>query len=582
MSGIKRFIFFSFFLFSITNFLKAQEVRFYAEAETNEVPLDGYFEVYFKIENGNGVDLSPPTFSDFKVLGPPTFSSQTSIINGEASRSSSYTFALEPTRKGRFTIGPATVKVNGKIFTSKPITLEVLDGKSDAKLTDEIQNGGDVFARMEISSEVAYPGQQITLEYKIYSRLDVSSFNFNSESKYTGIYVKPFKNFDGGVKVKSFGGQRYMVRTLRKLALFPQQSGKMVIDPAILTVGIPMDNDDPFGSLFSSSKPKQLRTNSLQFEVRPLPTPIPDGFLGAVGNFEYSVSSDKVELTTDDAAMLNFKISGNGDMKKIQTPSLSTDSIFDYYPAEVLEDTEQESSGQWTGIKSYVIDLTPKKPGKYNIDIPPFVYFDPKTKEYKTIAPEPLPLVVSQGLNKADSQSDEAELVKEVSYFQKNRNIILVTAGSLALLAFIAFLFRPSTKKEHNNLTGTEPKGAEAKIDILESDQALKIPPKETNVNELLREAENLKINENWKEFFKSLNETLGSFLSEKLEIPFSKFSINSVIDKLKELELSNEFIEETRQIMQKLEGAVYARFIDQNTANEMLESVRNVMHKLK
>ena len=52
MSGIKRFIFFSFFLFSITNFLKAQEVRFYAEAETNEVPLDGYFEVYFKIENG--------------------------------------------------------------------------------------------------------------------------------------------------------------------------------------------------------------------------------------------------------------------------------------------------------------------------------------------------------------------------------------------------------------------------------------------------------------------------------------------------------------------------------------------------
>jgi hypothetical protein len=158
----------------------------------------------------------------------------------------------------------------------------------------------------------------------------------------------------------------------------------------------------------------------------------------------------------------------------------------------------------------------------------------------------------------------------------------LVTAGSLALLAFIAFLFRPSTKKEHNNITGTEPKEAEAKIDILESDQALKIPPKETNVNELLREAENLKINENWKEFFKSLNETLGSFLSEKLEIPFSKFSINSVIDKLKELELSNEFIEETRQIMQKLEGAVYARFIDQNTANEMLESVRNVMHKLK
>ena len=79
-----------------------------------------------------------------------------------------------------------------------------------------------------------------------------------------------------------------------------------------------------------------------------------------------------------------------------------------------------------------------------------------------------------------------------------------------------------------------------------------------------------------------SLNGTLGSFLSEKLEIPFSKFSISSVIDKLKEHELSNEFIEETRQIMQKLEGAVYARFIDQNTASEMLESVRNVMNKLK
>ena len=139
-------------------------------------------------------------------------------------------------------------------------------------------------------------------------------------------------------------GQTYMTRIIRRLALYPQQSGTMTIDPAVITLGIPMENDDPFGSLFSNSKPKQLKTNELEIEVRPLPAPAPSGFVGAVGEFNYDVTIDKNVLTRDDAAMLSFKISGNGDMKKVSTPSVAADSIIDYYPAEILEDTEQELS----------------------------------------------------------------------------------------------------------------------------------------------------------------------------------------------------------------------------------------------
>ncbi len=170
----------------------SQDIRFYAETDSRTIPLDGYFEVHFKVENAASDKIVPPDFHGFIVLGGPSYSSQTSIINGSVSRSSSVTYILQPQNTGTFQIGSATATVSGKKYTSQAITIEVTKAEATSGLSSRTQKGEEVFVQMEVDQKEPYVGQQVILDYVIYSRISVNSFNFNSESKYIGIYVKPF------------------------------------------------------------------------------------------------------------------------------------------------------------------------------------------------------------------------------------------------------------------------------------------------------------------------------------------------------------------------------------------------------
>lgn len=567
-----------FLLFLLIPFLSsAQDIKFYTETESRQVAADGYFEVYFKVDNGIGQDLQPPSFSGFNVLGGPSFSSQTSIINGDATRSTTFTYVLEPKSTGRFTIGPATVTVGGRKYTSEPVTIEVVKAAA-ASQNDLAGNGTEVFVRMEADREEGYPGQQIILDYVLYSRIDVSTWSFNSESKYTGIYVKPFKNFDIGAKIKNINGYQYRVRLLRRLALFPQQSGSFHIDPAVITLAIPMD-DDPFGSLFSSSRPKQVRTNGLDLSIRPLPPP-PQGFLGAVGQFEYSVTCDKTSLSTDDAAMLSFKISGNGDMKTIQAPQIKSDEEADFYPPEVLEDNEVERSGEWFGSKTYVVDLTPKKTGNISIKVPPFIYFDPKQNSYKTISVEPIPLSVSQGNDKPAGTDDAPGLAPSRTFFQQYRNVILASAGGLVLISFLAFFVFRKDKPVQDEAEEPAPLAV------------TKIPPSAPEVlsdpvmpqvdyNAIATTARTYLDQGNTRDFARHLNTTLTAYLSEKLDIPLSRFNTSGVREVLSSRNTDPEIILRIVETMNRLESAAYGGFLNDVMPEELLEDVRFILDKI-
>lgn len=568
-----------FLLFLLLPYLSsAQDVKFYAETESRQVAADAYFEVYFKVDNGIGQNLQPPSFSGFNVLGGPSFSSQTSIINGDATRSTTFTYVLEPRSTGRFTIGPATVTVGGRKYTSEPVIIEVVKAAA-ASQNDLAGSGTEVFVRMEADREEGYPGQQIILDYVLYSRIDVSTWSFNSESKYTGIYVKPFKNFDIGAKIKNINGYQYRVRLLRRLALFPQQSGSFHIDPAVITLAIPMD-DDPFGSLFSSSRPKQVRTNGLDLSIRPLP-PAPQGFLGAVGQFEYSVTCDKTSLSTDDAAMLSFKISGNGDMKTIQAPRIRSDEEADFYPPEVLEDSEVERSGEWFGSKTYVVDLTPKKTGNISIEVPPFIYFDPKQNSYKTISIEPIPLSVSQGNDKPAGNEDAAPgLAPSRTFFQQYRNVIFASAGGLVLIGFLAFfVFRKDRSAQDEADEPAPPAVARATQPVPE---ALPDPVRPQADYDAMTAAARVYLEQgNTRDFVRHLNTTLTAYLSEKLDIPLSRFNASSVREALTGRNTGREIIGRTVETMSRLESAAYGGLLKDVMPDELLEDVRFILDKI-
>jgi hypothetical protein len=106
----------------------AEEVTFKSQAP-NQVIVGRPFQLTFSV-NHRGKDLRAPEFTNFDVLAGPytATSSSTSFVNGHrtSSFSQTYTYTLIAQHPGTFTIGPATIKVDGENYQSNGVRIQVL------------------------------------------------------------------------------------------------------------------------------------------------------------------------------------------------------------------------------------------------------------------------------------------------------------------------------------------------------------------------------------------------------------------------------------------------------------------------
>ena len=107
----------------------ADEVSFRVSAPSS-VEAGGKFRVQFTVNTQNVSGFSAPDFKGFEIIYGPATSSQSSfqMINGRTSQSSSiiYTYVLLAESPGIYTIGSASVNVDGKTVKSKPVQVRVL------------------------------------------------------------------------------------------------------------------------------------------------------------------------------------------------------------------------------------------------------------------------------------------------------------------------------------------------------------------------------------------------------------------------------------------------------------------------
>ena len=106
----------------------ADEVVFRAQAPS-QVIVGRPFQLTFTL-NDHGRELRAPEFTDFDVLAGPytSTSSSTSFVNGHRTSSftQTYTYTLMAQKAGTFTIGPATIRVDGENVQSNGVRIQVL------------------------------------------------------------------------------------------------------------------------------------------------------------------------------------------------------------------------------------------------------------------------------------------------------------------------------------------------------------------------------------------------------------------------------------------------------------------------
>lgn len=119
---------FLLFTFVLTGtLLTAQEAaRFTVSLSTDSLLLGNYLQVSFQLENAEGDDFTAPSFDGFHLVAGPNISTSYSMVNGEVSRSATYSYYLEPLDVGNYFIEPAAVRVADRVLETEPVEVLVL------------------------------------------------------------------------------------------------------------------------------------------------------------------------------------------------------------------------------------------------------------------------------------------------------------------------------------------------------------------------------------------------------------------------------------------------------------------------
>lgn len=412
---------------------------------------------------GSLPDITPPDFDGFDVVMGPSVSTSVQIVNMAVSKSKILTYVLRPNRAGALTIGPARVQQKGRLITSNPVTVQVLQssrpppvgggGSSRGGRTpaEPPSGGGDrlpeVFLAASADKSSLYKLDMAVITYRLYLRVNVLNYEIAKTPQATGFWIEEFLTSTRPVlEDVTVRGQPYKAAVVRKIGVFPTRPGSLILDPLTLDVTVdrpvarrrsrdPLDNffDDPFFSSRSQREVKSVTCDPLTLNVRDFPAGAPSDFRGDVGEFQIKVSYDKSELPQNDALTVKVTISGRGYLKSVDAPKLSLPSGFEQF-APTADDNITVTGEAMRGRKTFTYLVIPRRTGNFTLPQVPFSYFDPDAGTYRTISDGGLALMVSPATG-GDESVAAGRSPSEVTLLDSDIRFVKSLSGPLMRVA---------------------------------------------------------------------------------------------------------------------------------------------------
>ena len=385
------------------NFLMEAQVTFEAKVSKKRLGLNERLRVDFEM-NENGDNFNPPSFSNFQVVSGPQQAVSRSWVNGVQSFSKTYTYFLTPKIKGKVTIGQAVVTIGGEIYKTTPVEIEVTNSVKKPNDPNNVDNvvDGNIHLVAEVSKSAPYLNEGITVIYKLYFRnpISVSDVSELESPSYGDFWSHLIKIGRAEINMRgSYKGEPYNEVIWRKAVLYPQKTGKLVLEPLTLnlSLNIPSNRRDLFGRRIMTQTQKTITTGEKVIAVKDLPqNNKPENFSGAVGQFDFDVILNKDLLKASESFQAKIKVKGKGNLKLFNLPAINVPNTLEVYEPEHDEKVKITISGmQGTIEDNYTI--VPQFQGKYPIPSIQFSYFDPKSKSYKILKSQDLIVDVFEG-----------------------------------------------------------------------------------------------------------------------------------------------------------------------------------------
>jgi hypothetical protein len=588
------------YLFLLSSILIAQE--FTASVDETTVANNERFQVSFTFSGKSINNLSkftPPTFENFILLSGPNQSTSIQIINGAQSASLTYTYVVQPKGIGAFTIGSASIVQEGNTYKTQPVKITVVKGadkpkqqQGDDNQISEAEISKNLYIRANVDKTKSYKGEQVTVVYKLYTRLSIASqMGVNKLPQYKGFWAEELET-TGNINFTTeiVDGKQFRVGVLKRVALFPTQTGTLEVTPFELAVPVQIQKqrsgksvwDDFFGDPFGRSEIYEFnaKSNVVKIDVQPLPDGQPESFKGAVGDYSFDAKLNNTTVKSNEPLTLNVNISGSGNIKLIDMPEINLPNGFEKYEPKINEQIERK--GKVSGSKSGEYLFVPRVVGIREIPPIEFSYFDPNKKKYVTLKSESFTIDIKPGDKQASTEFVGKEDVKELgtdirflktsfSDVRKKEDYIINSTGFIiaGVLPFALSLVVIGWKRKYDKLHGN--------VVLLRYQKAQKV------AKNRLKSAKELMDSQNHKEFYTELSSALFGYLEDKLHIPKSEFTVERASDELRKRNITEELIAGLKTGAEKCEFVRFAPGAEKSTAmKEMYDEIADVIINLE
>jgi len=555
-----------FILFFITNTLLAQ-VKFEANVSKNTLGLNERVRIEFSM-NEDGDNFVPPNFeaSGFRVVGGPSQSISQSWINGRSSFQKSYTYILLPLKKGNLVIKQAVIEINGQLYKTLPIKINVTNAvqqPNDPNEPPSVRADDNLYLVADISKTNPYVNEPITVVYKLYFSYNIGITNWRelNKPKYKDFWSQNIDIKQLVAEEGMFKGERYRYVVLRKTVLYPQKAGKLEIEPLSLDIDcqVPRGRPNFFGQVQLVDDSKRVSAGSKVISVKPLPEAgKPEDFSGAVGKFNFKVTPSRTGLKFGESLDLDVSVTGTGNLKLFSLPKPEVPSTLEMYDPEHAENVSTPLTGM-TGSISDKYTIIPQSKGNFPIKPMRFTYFDLSSGSYKTItSPEIMLNVldgpglsnsspVASGTNKVSVTANKTfAFIKQKTTLKPIVSNDFLGSGmfySLLILPFLGIpaliLFRKRKEAEEADIVGNKKKKSNALAKKYLSEAQKQINHKEP--------------------FYIALEKALHNFLKAKLSIETSDMSKDKISEILLSRNANSETISDFITLTENCELARYA-----------------------
>ena len=580
----KKYLFIVILLIAVQNVIA--QVTFKTTVSKTELGLNERLRIEFSIDRQGGDDFTPPDFKNFKVLAGPSQSSSFSSINGKTSYKLTYTYILQPTAKGNFTIPSATVTYENEVIKSNTVRISV----TDAIEIPEDPNDPRYLAQQnvhlvaEVSDLSPYVGESISVVYKLYvdiKQVNVQNTRETSSPSFNGFWNQNIDVKKWVAKNGTYGGKPHRYVIVRKTVLIPHKSGNLEIEPLEMeiTAGVPIGRRDFFGNMLMNDVNFTLTSGKKIIRVKELPSENkPFNFSGAVGDFKFRVTPSKTDLKANESAQIKVELSGEGNLKLVKLPGISTPNGLEVYEPEHKENITTSLNG----LSGSVYDqyaVVPQSRGKFKIPGVSFSYFNPKEEKYYSIETDPIMLNALQGRDIADEpivsgkkdviinegdiryihlKTDFVSTLKEEDFFLSDLFYLLMI---LPLLSIPLGIFIGKKKLQRDSdIIGNKRRKADRLARKYLSQARKQLGKKEA--------------------FYIALEKALHNYLKAKLHVETSEISREKITEILDKKQVDKITIEEFGKVLENCDYARYTPSTDVMMKQEY-ENAKKVIAKI-